>query len=103
MNVSSMNEIRPYYIRHVDIVMWHASSRQRENIKIPIYWTNICDLFLFIIILTAFVCVFTSVSSSQITPSLTACKPFTKYIASKIYLRIKAASVLNLLISSILL
>ncbi len=41
-----------------------------------------------------------SASCSQITPSSTACKPFTKYIASKIYLRIKAATAVNLLMSS---
>ncbi len=44
-----------------------------------------------------------SASCSQITPSSTACKPFTKYIASTIYLRIKAATAVNLLMSSILL
>ncbi len=39
-----MNRIRTYYIRHVDVVMCHASSQQRENLKSPLYCVNISNV-----------------------------------------------------------
>ncbi len=39
-----MNGIRTYYIRHVDVVMCHASSQQHENLKSPLYCENISNV-----------------------------------------------------------